>query len=442
MTMKLGYWATLSLVVGNIIGVGIFTTTGYMIQYIDSAFWVLIAWLLGALYALSGAVVYGILANKYPLSGGDYQYLSKASHPIIGYVFGWSCFFVTYSGSIAALSIAATYYLNGLIVGFNMETVVFSIPLAQLDITLVKILAIMIILLFTWINYRGIIVSGRYQIFLTTTIVVFLISFSIAGMLSPSANIDYLFLYSENGLGSFSGFFVALIAVLFAYMGWTTAVYVAEEIENAGKTIPSSLMVGVLVIGFLYLWINLVYLITVPLLELKNVVNIGTLVATRLWGSQGNIIISGFIFIAILSSINSTILSGPRIYWAMARDSFFYGFTERLHPRFGTPYVAIILQAAWCIILVITGSFSQLLSFVVFIAIVFSILAGFIALKIHLQKVVRKSWQTLVILFYLLFCCVILINTLWQRPLESISGVILVSLALPVYYSEYKRIRK
>jgi APA family basic amino acid/polyamine antiporter len=439
MIKKLGYWGALSLVVGNIIGVGIFTTSGFMAQYIQTPQWILFAWFLGALYALSGAVVYGILAKEYPLSGGDYQYLSKVFHPLIGYLFGWSCFFVTYSGSIAALSIGAAFYLNGVIAVIDLDAFVLISPIFELNISMIKIVAIILILLFTYINYRGIVISGKYQIILTTAIVVFIFCFSLAGTISIAPNMNHLWASSEMGQWDTSGFIAALIAVLFAYMGWTAAVYVAEEIRDASHTIPMVLITGVLLVGILYLWINLVFILTVPIDDMKNVVNIGTLVSTYLWGDHGKTIISGFIFIAILGSLNSTILSGPRIYWAMGRDAHFYGITKRLHDQYNTPALALLLQAIWSVLLVITGSFNQLLSFVVFVAIIFSILAGIISLKLLIKQMSGRSLKTVIVLFFLGFCSIILINTLWQRPKESIMGIFLLAVALPFYYLENKR---
>jgi APA family basic amino acid/polyamine antiporter len=433
---------TLSLVVGNIIGVGIFTTTGYMANYIQSPVWMLIAWLCGALYAISGALVYGILAEKYPLSGGDYQYLSKSVHPLGGYLFGWAAFFVTYSGSVAALSIAAAYYLNGVIPQFNFEysILTFSLPLFDFNFTLTKLIAIIFITGFSWINYRGIVLSGTSQIILTSGIFLLLILFSLAGSFAEAS--DFQLLSSGSGTEqNISGFFVAVIAVLFAYMGWTTAVYVAEEVDQAKSTLPRALIVGVLVVGAIYLWVNIVYLMAIPINKMPDVVNIGTVVAIRLWGSGGQFIISGLILVAVLSSLNSTILSGPRIYMAMGRDGFFLGKTGILHPQYEAPHIAIVWQGIWSLILVLSGSFNELLSFVVFVVVIFSIAAGMISLFIAL-KMEQKNWLSISGSgFYLLFCLIILVNTLWQRPVEALIGLLLTAVAVPFYFIERKRIK-
>ena len=437
---KLGFIATLSLVIGNIIGVGIFTTTGYMSDYIQTPGWMLIAWLVGAFYAISGAIVYGVLAEKYPISGGDYQYLSKAVHPLGGYLFGWAAFFVTYSGSIAALGIAAAIYLGGIFPDMNLENALFSFSLMHFDvhITWIKILAIGLITGFSYINYRGIVLSGTSQILLTGGIFVLLLLFSLVGSFSPVSEFQNLF-NAASADQSASGFLVALIAVLFSYMGWTTAVYVAEEVEQPKTVLPRALTAGVFIVAILYLWVNIVYLLAIPIGQMSGIINIGTAVAVKLWGAQGSIIISALILVAVLSSLNSTILSGPRIYMAMGRDGYFLGKPAKLHPRYDAPYIAIIWQAVWSIILVISGSFNELLSFVVFVVVVFSIAAGVISLIISLKKAKKNLPAVSSSVFYLLFCLIILLNTLWQKPEESLIGLVLVLISVPIYFFERKR---
>ncbi len=433
---KLGFFGALSLVVGNIIGVGIFTTTGYMATYINHGYLIILAWMVGAIYAWSGAMVYGLLSSAYPISGGDYQYLSRMVHPFTGYLFGWSAFFVTYSGSVAALAIASAYYLDGTLLIFDFDRVLFR--LGTFEISLIKVVAILAILLFTWINYRGIIVSGRFQIMLTAGILILLVGFAVAGSFSSEIDPARLIQRTEAP-AHLSGFLTALIAVLFSYMGWTTAVYVAEEIENPRHILPKALLVGVILVAVIYLWVNVVYLLSLPLSEMTGVVNIGSLIAIHLWGASGQVIVSLLILVAVLSSLNSTILSGPRIYMAMGRDGFLMGKTEKLHPRFHVPHVAIIWQAIWSIILVLSGSFNQLLSFVVFVVVIFSILAGLMGLRIGMAQKETSRWQLFGATFYILFCLVIMVNTLWQQMVESLIGLGILLLAIPFYYFEQRR---
>jgi APA family basic amino acid/polyamine antiporter len=440
---KLGFIGTISLVIGNIIGVGIFTTTGFMTNYLDSPLYIILAWFLGAIYALSGAKVYGILAAEYPLSGGDYQYLAKALHPLAGYLFGWAAFFVTYSGSIAALGIAAAYYLNGIFNFSGFETVhtLISIGSFELTISQSKILAIIFIIVFSWISYRGILLSGTFQIVLTTAIFLLLILFSVSGTISPAADYSLLHVGSESGF-NLSGFLTSLIAVLFSYIGWTTAVYVAEEIKDAKSVLPSALRLGVILVGVIYLWINMVYLIALPINEMKDVINIATPVFDKLWGMGGGIVISSIILIAVFSSLNSTILSGPRIYMAMGRDGYFLGLTKELHKKHKSPHRAIVFQALWSIILVLSGSFNQLLSFVIFVIVAFSLMASLISFRINMRKKDYSVISLFGISFYGLFCLTIMGNTLIEKPYESIIGLFLITLALPFYYFDKKGTKK
>jgi APA family basic amino acid/polyamine antiporter len=433
---KLGLWASLSLIIGNIIGVGIFTTTGYMTQYIQSPMLVLSAWAVGGMYALSGAVVYGTLARKYPQSGGDYIYLTRGLHPALGYMFGWSAFFVTYSGSIAALAIGAAYYFGSTAALPLMEDTIIHLG-SIVSISWAKLCAVGLITFLSWINYKGITLSGRYQITLTAGIVLFMIMFILSGIFSEKSDIQILLTDNDHST-SFPQYLTSLLAVLFAYMGWTTAVYVAEEIKRAREILPKILVIGVLVVTLIYICINIIYLITVPVSDMVDVINIGSLVAHKLYGESGNLIVSFLILIAILGSLNSTILSGPRIYMAMGRDGFFLKQTQKLHKRFFTPYVALVLQAIWSIFLVVSGSFNDLLAFVVFIAILFSFMAAFICVRILIKSKPMPYGQLILAGFYTLFCLMIMLNTVWQQPVQSLIGLSLTLLALPFYFIEQK----
>jgi APA family basic amino acid/polyamine antiporter len=438
---KLSFIGALSMVVGNIIGVGIFTTTGYLATYLQKPFLIMLAWFVGALYALSGARVYSILSRAYPLSGGDYQYLKLELHPLAAYLFGWSALFVTYSGSIAALGIAAAYYLNALIriPSFDLTFNLVNLGWFEFNYAHSKIIAIGFIITFSWINFRGIYLSGIYQIILTAGIFLLLIGFSMSGLISPGADYKLLFpMYETNTL--FSGFLTALVAVIFSYSGWTTAIYVAEEIDQADRIVPKALQIGVLLVGGIYLLINLTYLVALPVNEMRDVINIASVVFERLWGTDGAMIISFIILIAVLSSLNSTILSGPRIYMAMGREGYLCGSTKALHPRFKSPFRAIYLQMIWSVILVVSGSFNQLLNYVIFVIVGFSLMAAWMAWRVIRRKGEVTYLNLSAIIFYLLFCLIVMLNILYEKPMASITGLLIVSLAVPLYYFEKKRI--
>jgi len=427
---KIGFKPVLSLVIGNIIGVGIFTTTGYVSNYLDSPFLIFILWILGGIYAISGAIVYGVLAKEHPLSGGDFQYLKAELHPLFGYMFGWSALTITYTGSIAALTIGAAYYFNSV---FNLKIV------SELNIYISvfndeKFIAIFLVLFFSWINYRGIKISTKYQTILTAFIISFIVVFSILGIFtvnnSPISSI------SDSTEFDIYSFLTAFIAVIFTYIGWTSAVYIAEEIDEPKVLIPKSLLYGVLIVTTLYLLINFLFLYSLPVLELKGNINVATLVSEHLWGGAIATVVSFCIFVAILSTINSTILSGSRIYMAMSREGYLFGKLSEYHIKFKTPHKAIMIQAIWSIILIISGSFNQLLSFVVFVIMVFSTLAGIMSVRIYIRKRINNYFKLLCLLIYTLICLIVSINTLSTRFTESMIGLIIIFISILFYMIE------
>jgi len=427
---KIGFWTALSLVIGNIIGVGIFTTTGYVANRINNPHLILWVWAAGSVYALSGAVVYGFLAKQMPYRGGDYYYLKEYLPSYFSFLFGWSGLFITYTGSIAALAIGAASYLNVLAPMLHLGTSIFFLDG-------IKIAAIVLVLIFTIINILGIRSGGQTQVYLTFLILVLLIGFIVFGyfagarVLQPAAQ--------TFSAGQTSLFFSSLAAVLFTYMGWTTIVYIADEVENPRKNIPLALVSGVSVIALLYMGINYIFLSTLPASELAGQINVATLVADKLWGVLGAQIIAGMILIAILSSLNSTVLSGPRIYQAMAADGFLWNKLRNEHKKYNTPAVALWVQGGWSVLLLLSGTFEQLLTMVVAVILMFSILTTIVVIRILFSEQQKKKVFLWIITFlYLLLCLLIFFNILTYQFIPTITGILILSPSIPIYIWQRK----
>lgn len=440
---KIGFKATLSLIIGNIIGVGIFTTTGYASHFLESPLLILLLWICGGIYALSGAVVYGILSKEYPLSGGDFQYLKNELHPAFGYMFGWSALTITYTGSIAALSIGAAHYFNSV---FNLNLVnklIYKFPIWEwkLIVSEEKFIAIILVIMFTWINYKGILLAAKYQVYLTGSIIIFIIIFSISGLITINESVLF-FDQSSSKPFSLNAFLTAFIAIIFTYIGWTSAVYIAEEIDKPKAVIPKSLITGVLIITLLYVLINFVFLSAVPIEDLGDAINVATLVSKNLWNENTTILVSLFIFLAVLSTLNSTVLSGSRIYMAMSREGYLLGKFSDKHNRYNSPHKALILQATWSVILILLGTFNQLLSFVVFVIMIFSTLAGIISIKIIRKSKKKRSIHYLFCILYIMICFGVGINTLYSQFNESIIGIVLIFISFLFYLFEEGRIKE
>ncbi len=436
---KIGFWTAISLVVGNILGVGIFTTMGYLTNYIHNPYHILLAWLTGAVYAFSGSKVYGLLAQKMPYRGGDYVYLKKHFHPYFSYLFGWSGLFITYTGSIAALGIGAAHYFNELVPCFNLAYEFFSFELLGFTIGLdgFKLFGIMIILLFTHLNYLGIRTGGVTQNVLTGSIVTMMLLFILFGYFSGA---DQLIpIASDSMTTELSNFFTALVAVLFTFMGWTTIVYIANEIENAERVIPKALVTGTLAVVVLYMAINYVFLSTFPARELTDVINAASKVAGKLWGIEAKLMVAAMILVAILSSLNSTVLSGPRIYQAMAADGYLWQELARMHKRYDTPYHALWAQGLWSGVLLFSGTFNQLLTIVVAAILLFSIFSAIVSLKILISDRIQGIALWIYNIIYLFLCAIILINILINQFLESLIGFLILSISLPFYFYQSKR---
>ena len=436
---KIGFWTTLALVIGNIIGAGIFTTGGYLAEKISNPYFFMLAWVVGGIYALSGAVVYGLLSKEMPENGGDYVYLKNTYHPYFGYLFGWSGLFVTYAGSIAALAIGAAHYFNDLFPLLNLEMPWWQIDIAftTLSFTGIRFVAFLLIVIFTYINHIGIRSGGGTQFVLTASILLLMVGFIGAGLFSGAQELIIPRLNPVPGTGLF---FSALPAVLFTYMGWTTAVYIAGEVDQPGKTVPLALMIGVLIVTVIYFGMNYIFLSTTPAAELAGKVDVVNLVSTKLWGDKISGFITIMIIVAILSSINSTILSGPRIYQRMAADNLLWNKLRRLHQKYQTPYYALWIQAAWSIVLLFSGTFNELLTMVVAAILIFSILSAIVALKIMLKHSF-SIWKWIAAITYICLCFLVLLSILAEHGKESLWGALLLLVSLPFYLLQRRRSR-
>lgn len=427
------------MIVGNMIGIGIFTTTGYIADYIEVSSYLFGVWVLGAIYAFCGALVYAELSTRFPFSGGDFHFLKAGYHPILGFFFGWSAFTVTYTGSIATISVGfATYFLNlfpAAMKSWRLQ------PGFGLDINLIKMAAIGITVCLTWVNALGVKQGARFQSIFTLAGVGIILAFIFWGFSSTNthfANFSPFFPshFEVFGIG-FLG--VALISVIFTYSGWTTIVYIAGEIKDPNRNIPIAMWTSVLLVASIYLLVNSVYLLSMPISQMKGVVDIGYQSMHALFGKGVGVVFSILIMLLTLSSLNSTILSGARIYYAMAAEGRFFKIAAKLHPIFDVPTASLWLQCVWSVALIFSGTFNQLLTYTVFVMVLFSFLSG-VSLWILRKKEVgtestyRMRAFPLVLLFYLSVSAWILVTVLMNRPTESLVGILIIGLGAPFYF--------
>jgi APA family basic amino acid/polyamine antiporter len=346
------------LVVGNVVGAGIFATPGFLAGEVGHPLIFLGAWVAGGLLTLAGALTYAELGAMFPRAGGDYQFLKEAFGPLAGFLSGWLSFWVITPGSIAALSLALARHVPGL-------------PDAP---GLLEAAALLVIGAFTLLNRRGAGPAAGTQNAITAGTVLLLLALVAGGFLAGNGDAANLVAAPPGGVRLATG--SAMIAVLFTYSGWFASAYVGSEIVDAPRNVPRSLVLGTLIVAILYTAVNAVFLYAAPLSELKGEGDVGRLAAERLFGPGFGLAATVAIALAIASCVNATVMTGARISYAMARDGVFFRALGAVHPRFATPGPALLAQALVAGALVALGTFEALLSWVVVAMLLSSIACG------------------------------------------------------------------
>lgn len=354
------------LVVASVIGSGIFLTPGAIAQRIPDPSWILLAWLVGGLLALAGALANAELGAMFPHAGGDYVYLREAFHPGAGFVMGWISFLAIFTGTVATLA-----------AGFADALTPF-VPLGEGGKLAV---AVGITVATSALNYVGVRTSARFNNLTSGIKLATLLAFAVLAWLVGTGDLSHLTERPPEAAGlPLLGFGLALSPVLFSYLGWNATVYVASEILQPQRNVPRSLFLGLALCIGIYLLVNLAYLYAMPVSEMRGVGNVGEAAARALFGPGSGTLLSLFVVASILGTLNATILVGPRIAYAMALDGRFFGGVDRVHEIYATPHVAIVLQGGVAIaILLVLRTFPSILDFTTF-AIVLATMADTAAL--------------------------------------------------------------
>lgn len=335
----LGLFSCTMLVVGNMIGVGIFTTPGRIADLLPSSGWVLMAWVLGAFLAMAGALSYAELGAAYPRAGGNYEFLRESYGRFWGFLYGWASAFITQSGTIAILAVGFCKYAG------------ITNPVW------VQITAISLILFFGGLNYLGVRVGAGVVDAITSLKVVAIVGFALAATFFGSGSFHNILPVWEGSSnhGLLSGLAMALIPIMYTYSGWNATVYVGSEVKNPSRVIPLSLLSGVLLTASLYLLLNVIYLYALPIGEMKGVVAIAKEASGRLFAPTIAQMVTFFIAFSVLGCLNATLLTAPRIPFAMAQRGDLFPIFGRVHPRYQTPSNAILFIVMWSVVLALWG---------------------------------------------------------------------------------------
>ena len=432
---RLGLFPVTNIVIANIIGAGIFTTTGYLMGFLQNSVVMLILWGIGGLIALCGAISFGELGAAFPEAGGEYVFISKLYSPMLGFLSGWSSLIVGFSAPIAASAIGFAKYFtwafpqlqNWLMLNETLSSENFS-----------RCLAILVIVGFSFVHSRGIVLGARVQNWLTLLKILLVVGLIIVGLLLGDGSIQNVRSASpfQFSFDNWKAVGLSLMFIMFAYSGWNSATYIGSEIREPRKVIPRSLLISTLTVAVLYILLNLFFVYAVPASQMRNEPEIGGLAAGLAFGAIAETIVSLLISFALFSSLSAFIILGPRVYYKMASDGLFFQSVARINKKYKVPSNAIFLQAAIAIVLVLSGTFEQILTYMGFSLGIFPIIAVASNIKLRRSKYqgLRLPGYPYVQVFFIVINLAILVLAYLERPIESSIAVLTALSGIPVYY--------
>ncbi len=470
------------IVMGSMIGSGIFIVSASVAKQVGSPGFLLLTWVFTGILTIIAALSYGELAGMMPKAGGQYVYLREAFNPLIGFLFGWTTFLVIETGLIAAVAIAFAKFTAVLIPFFNEQNVLFK--WADYTFTATQLLALAVIILLTFINIQGVKTGKWVQNVFTITKVGALLSLIILGLFKGwgsaafQFNLDNFWQPFKSSISNgtllktplsnsalWSALGLAMIGPIFSSSAWNTITYTAGEIQNPQRNIPLSLFLGTLIVSLLYISANVVYVMLLPVSGMPEGVDamsrgiafasnerVGTAAAEMIFGAPAAIVMAIFIMISTFGCNNGIVLSGARVYYAMAKDGLFFQKAADLNSK-GVPAYALVVQCLWACLLCISGKYTDLLKYVTFATLLFYILtiAGVFILR-RKQPLAERPYKAfgypIIPAFYLIVATTICINLLLFETSISLFGISLkpswvglgiVLLGIPVFYGWKKR---
>ena len=416
------------VVIGGIIGSGIFINPYIVAERLESSALVLAAWAAGGLIALAGAFAYAELGSIFPKAGGQYVYLRDGWHPLVGFMYGWALLLLIESGAVAAVAITfATYALR--LVG---RPEVAPVPLAVAAIAVLSI-----------VNYFGVKPGSRVLNVFVVLKVAALAILIVAGALAPGTAGWWSAARASTGeTSALVAFGAALVPILFAYGGWQNANYIAEEIENPRRNLPLSILVGAVCVVVIYVAVNVVYLRALGLEGLASTTTPASKAAEISFGALGDRFVTAAIAISTFGFLDLAILAPTRVYYAMAADRVFLPALGRLHPKYQTPWVAIFIQAAWSCVLALTGRYEQLLNYVVFADWIFFGLTVATVLvfrrRYPLEARPPESFAApgypVVQLAFAAVAAAVVLSVVWADRASAARGALLLAAGIPVFF--------
>ena len=439
---RLGPYDAAAIIVANVIGGGILFRSPAVAAAVPDAPWFLLAWIAGGVLAFMGAMAYAELATLRPKAGGEYVYLREAYGPLAGFLTGWTSFVAGFSGAMAASAVFLITTLDRFVPGIANATPLLAIPIPFTPVVFSfsrhTLAASAVIVAAAFIHIRGVgpgrVASNILTTLKITAFVVF-IAFGLTAGTGETAN-----LAQSAGPVEFRGWLFALIPVMFTYSGWNAAAYMAEEIRDPGRNVPRALLLGTVVVTVIYLLINVLYLYVIPIGELAGVQgSVLDVVADRLLGVRAGDIMAVVAIVSLAAGINAWTFAGPRVYFAMARDNAFFKSAARVHPKYKTPAVSIIAQAAFAILLILIGSLDAIANYVGFAITLFAgaaVAAVFVlrAREPDAPRPFKAIGYPVTPAIFVVVSLAIVLNALYTSPRVTLMGTLIILAGVPLYF--------
>lgn len=435
----LGVWDGVLLTVGSVIGTGIFLVSSDIAKVLPHGGMLLLVWLAGGLLSLAGALTYAELGAMFPRAGGIYLFLKEAYGPLPGFLYGWSCFLVMMSGGIAAIAVGFGEYLGAFFPYSSTANVLATQTIGSWtwNLTGVQVVGAAAILVLTAVNHFGLKQGAAVQNVMTVIKMGAIVGVALLGYLVPAKSVLGL-TAPLPASGLLAAFGVAMIAALWTYDGWYGLTFSAGEMKNPGRSLPLGLIGGTAIITGLYMLINFVYLRAMPVGQMSGESRIGEAAAAILLGPAAGQWLAAAVVISTFGCLAATILYSSRIYHPMAEDGLFFRSLARIDPVSHVPARSLWAQSLWAVLLTLSGSYSQLYTYAVLVTVLFHVLAGAAVFVLRRRRpdALRpyRVWgYPWVPIAFLGAMAVLLVNTVAERPVESLLGLGLVALGLPAY---------
>jgi len=422
-------WFTAScLLVSNIIGGGIFTTTGLLARDLGDPILILLLWSVGGLFAIGGAMVYGELGSRLPHAGGDYVYLREAYGPLVAFLSGWTSFTIGFGAAVAASAISFSAY------AFRI------IPVTDATGWRAKGLSLALLWLVTLVHCRGLAGGGRLQRMITSTKVLAIGVLILGGLSASAAHWEWLsrHVVEPPKAGSLA---VALVIVIYCYLGWNVAGFIATEISNPRRTLPRVMIGGTAFVAAIYVLLNLVYLSALSVAELAQepIVPVAEKSAAALWGADSGHLVAALLCLSIAGAVSAMTWAGPRVYWAMAQDGVITPWLAYRHPETGVPARAILFQTLWASALIVSGTFEQLIIYsgmvlAFFMGLTLSAIFPLRSRSLDPCAAYRSPWYPVLPALLVSGAMLVVGSSFLQRPVEAFYGAATVAAGLPFYF--------